>query len=145
MGGAYSFDGVLPVVDSSAFVHPDAVIIGDVIIAAGCYVGPAAVLRGDFGRIEIGAGANVQETCVIHSFPNRDVVVEELGQMIAGAPARVLRPPDRRRDRMEDARHEGVSGPRPQGGNRDCVRHAADDTGGKPPPCAGAGFRSAVN
>ena len=62
----YSIDGVVPVVDPTAFVHPSAVLIGDVIVGAGCYVGPAACLRGDFGHIEIRAGANVQDTCVLH-------------------------------------------------------------------------------
>ena len=69
MGGVYAFDEVVPVIDPSAFVHPDAVVIGDVIIGSQSYVGPGAVLRGDFGRIQIGNGANIQETCVVHSFP----------------------------------------------------------------------------
>lgn len=71
--------------DPAAFVHPDAVLIGDVIIAGGCYVGPGAILRGDFGRIKIGEGANIQETCVVHSFPGRDVVVEAMGHVGHGA------------------------------------------------------------
>ena len=60
----YSINGVTPVVDPSAFVHPSAVLIGDVIVGAGCYIGPCAALRGDFGRIEIRAGANLQDSCV---------------------------------------------------------------------------------
>ena len=56
----YSINGVTPVVDPEAFVHPTAVLIGDVIVRAGCYVGPAACLRGDFGHIELREGANVQ-------------------------------------------------------------------------------------
>lgn len=48
---AYEIDGVIPVVDRTAYVHPTAVLIGDVVIGAGCYVGPLASLRGDFGRI----------------------------------------------------------------------------------------------
>ena len=47
----YSIEGLVPVVDPGAFVHETAVLIGDVIISQGCYVGPNAVLRGDFGRI----------------------------------------------------------------------------------------------
>jgi len=81
----YSIDGVTPVVDPSAYVHPTAVLIGDVIVGPGCYVGPCASLRGDFGRIELHTGANVQDTCVIHSFPNHDVVVEENGHIGHGA------------------------------------------------------------
>lgn len=72
----YAYDGIVPVIDPGAFVHDAAVVIGDVIVGAGCYIGPGAVLRGDFGRIHIARGSNVQETCVIHSFPNLDVVLE---------------------------------------------------------------------
>jgi phenylacetic acid degradation protein len=81
----YANDGVVPVVDPSAYVHPSAVLIGDVIVGAGCYVGPCASLRGDFGRIVLHAGANVQDTCVLHSFPNHDVIVEENGHIGHGA------------------------------------------------------------
>jgi len=81
----YSIDGVVPVVDPSAFVHPTAVLIGDVIVGPHCYVGPCASLRGDFGRIVLGAGANVQDGCVIHGFPKQDTVVEENGHIGHGA------------------------------------------------------------
>jgi phenylacetic acid degradation protein len=66
-------------------VHPTAVLIGDVIIGAGCLVGPAAVLRGDIGRLELKAGSNVQDTCVVHCFPGKDVVVHENGHVGHGA------------------------------------------------------------
>jgi phenylacetic acid degradation protein len=81
----WSWDGIVPVIDPAAFVHPDATVIGDVIVAAGVYVGPQCVLRGDFGRIEIGEGANVQETCVVHTFPNLGVVVGPSGHIGHGA------------------------------------------------------------
>lgn len=81
----YSYDGVTPVVDPSSFVHNTAVIIGDVVIGPNCYVGPGAVLRGDFGRIVIAEGSNVQETCVIHSFPNQDVILERNSHIGHGA------------------------------------------------------------
>lgn len=81
----YAIDGVIPVVDPSAFVHPTAVLIGDVIIGPGCYVGPCACLRGDFGRVVLMAGVNVQDTCVIHGFPKQDTVVEENGHIGHGA------------------------------------------------------------
>ena len=77
MAKVYEMDGVIPVIDPTSFVHPDAVIIGDVIIGPCCYIGPCACLRGDLGRIMIGAGVNIQDTCVIHSFPEVDVIVEE--------------------------------------------------------------------
>jgi phenylacetic acid degradation protein len=81
----FAFEGVVPVVDPAAFVHPSAVLIGDVIIGARCYVGPCAVLRGDLGRLTMQAGSNVQDTCVLHSFPGYDVVIEEDGHIGHGA------------------------------------------------------------
>lgn len=81
----YSIEGVIPVVDPSAYVHPTAVLIGDVIVGADCYIGPCAVLRGDFGRIVLHRGANVQDTCVLHGFPSADTVVEENGHIGHGA------------------------------------------------------------
>jgi phenylacetic acid degradation protein len=81
----YSLDGLIPVVEPGAFVHPQAVLIGDVIVAAGCYVGPGASLRGDFGRIVMGAGSNVQDCCVLHSFPSKDTVLEQDAHVGHGA------------------------------------------------------------
>jgi phenylacetic acid degradation protein len=81
----YAIDGVVPVVDPSAFVHETAVLIGDVIVGPGCYVGPLASLRGDFGRIVLQAGSNLQDTCVMHGFPASDTVVEEDGHIGHGA------------------------------------------------------------
>ncbi|MDD2868555.1 transferase hexapeptide repeat family protein [Neomegalonema sp.] len=85
MGRVYSYDGIVPAIDPAAFVHPEAVVIGDVIIGPTVYVGPCAVLRGDFGRIILHEGCNVQETCVVHSFPGKDVIVEESGHIGHGA------------------------------------------------------------
>jgi phenylacetic acid degradation protein len=81
----YEIDGVTPVVHPTAFVHPSAVLIGDVMVGAGCYIGPAACLRGDFGRLDIRAGANVQDTCVLHAFPGHDTLIEENGHIGHGA------------------------------------------------------------
>jgi len=81
----YSLEGITPVVDPGAFVHETAVLIGDVIIAAGCYIGPNAVLRGDFGRIIVEQGANVQDTCVMHTFPGANCIVERDGHIGHGA------------------------------------------------------------
>ncbi|MDD3757166.1 MAG: transferase hexapeptide repeat family protein [Advenella sp.] len=81
MAQIFSFDGVIPVVDPSAYVHPAATLIGDVLIGPACYVGPGAVLRGDFGRIQLLAGANFQDNCVAHSFPDAEVLVEEEGHI----------------------------------------------------------------
>jgi phenylacetic acid degradation protein len=81
----FAINGVTPVVDPTAFVHPSAVLIGDVIVGARCYVGPVASLRGDFGRIEMRAGANIQDCCIMHGFPGTDTVVEEDGHIGHGA------------------------------------------------------------
>jgi phenylacetic acid degradation protein len=81
----WAINGVTPVVDPSSFVHASAVLIGDVIVGPGCYIGPAASLRGDFGRIELRAGSNVQDACVMHGFPGTDTVVEENGHIGHGA------------------------------------------------------------
>ncbi len=81
----WSINGVTPVVDATAFVHPSAVLIGDVLVGAGCYIGPCACLRGDFGRIDVRARANLQDCCVMHGFPGTDTVVEEEGHIGHGA------------------------------------------------------------
>lgn len=81
----YAIDGIVPVVDPRAFVHPTAVLIGDVIVGPGCYVGPCASLRGDFGRLILERGANLQDTCVMHGFPGTDTVVGEDGHIGHGA------------------------------------------------------------
>jgi phenylacetic acid degradation protein len=81
----YAIEDLLPVIDPSAHVHPSAVLIGDVWIGPGCYVGPCASLRGDFGRIVLHEGANVQDTCVLHGFPGADTVVEADGHIGHGA------------------------------------------------------------
>jgi len=75
MPQVYSIDGLVPVVHPSAFVHESAVLVGDVIVGARAYIGPCACLRGDFGRIVVEEGANVQDTCVLHGFPGKDTVV----------------------------------------------------------------------
>lgn len=81
----YSFDGITPVVHPSAYVHPTAILIGDVIVGQGCYIGPAASLRGDAGQVVIEAGSNVQDNCIAHSFPGAEMVVEAEGHIGHGA------------------------------------------------------------
>lgn len=82
---SYEFENVIPVVDETAFVHPTATLIGDVIIGPGCLVGPGASLRGDIGRIEMRAGSNVQDKCTVHCFPGKGVVIEEDGHVGHGS------------------------------------------------------------
>ena len=81
----YSLEGVVPVVDPSSFVHPQATLIGDVVIGPRCYVGPGASLRGDMGRIVIGEGSNVQDNCVLHTFPGKEVRLDEESHIGHGA------------------------------------------------------------
>lgn len=85
MAKVYSIDGIVPVIDPSSFVHEDAVLIGDVIVGPRCYIGPCASLRGDFGRIRLSEGVNIQDTCVLHSFPEVDVIIEKDGHIGHGA------------------------------------------------------------
>jgi len=85
MPNCFAIEDLIPVVDLTAYVHPTAVLIGDVIVGPRCYVGPAASLRGDFGRIVLRDGANVQDTCVIHGFPDSDTIVEIDGHIGHGA------------------------------------------------------------
>jgi phenylacetic acid degradation protein len=72
----YSFKGLIPVVDESAFVHPQACVTGNVIIGRHCYIGPGAALRGDWGQIIIEDGCNVQENCTVHMFPGVTVLLK---------------------------------------------------------------------
>ena len=81
----YAIDGITPVVHPTAYVHPSAVLIGDVIIGANVYIGPGASLRGDFGRLIVERGANLQDGCCMHGFPGTDTVIEENGHIGHGA------------------------------------------------------------
>jgi phenylacetic acid degradation protein len=85
MANCFAIEDLIPVIDPTASVHPAAVLIGDVIIGPRCYVGPAASLRGDFGRITLREGANVQDTCVIHGFPDSDTIIDIDGHIGHGA------------------------------------------------------------
>ncbi|MCP4329297.1 MAG: transferase hexapeptide repeat family protein [Alphaproteobacteria bacterium] len=77
----YTFKGRTPEVDHTSYVHPTAVLIGDVVIGRQCYIGPGASLRGDFGRIVLEDGTNIQDNCVLHCFPDRSVTVEADGHI----------------------------------------------------------------
>lgn len=81
----YAFKGFIPVVHETAFVHPQAVVTGDVVIGAHVYIGPGAAIRGDWGSVIIEDGANVQENCTLHMFPGKEVVLEEAAHIGHGA------------------------------------------------------------
>jgi len=73
----YEFKGFKPVIDESAFIHPLATVTGNVIIGKNVYIGPSAAIRGDFGKIIIEDGCNVQENCTVHMFPGETVTLKE--------------------------------------------------------------------
>lgn len=81
----YEFNGIRPVAHPSSFVHPQAVVTGDVQIGKDCYIGPGAALRGDWGRIIIQDGCNVQENCTIHMFPGVTVTLKKGAHIGHGA------------------------------------------------------------
>lgn len=73
----YEFEGRFPSVPGSTFVHPQAAIIGNVQLGEGCFVGPGAAIRGDFGRIVIGNGTNIQDNCIIHADIDAEAIIGE--------------------------------------------------------------------
>lgn len=81
----YEFQGYVPVVHPSAFVHPQAAVTGNVVIGRDVYVGPGAAIRGDWGGVVIEDGCNVQENCTVHMFPGVTVVLEESAHIGHGA------------------------------------------------------------
>lgn len=81
----YQFSEFIPVVHPSAFVHPAAVVTGNVVIGKDVYIGPGAMLRGDWGGIIIEDGCNVQENCVIHMFPGVTVLLKNGAHIGHGA------------------------------------------------------------
>ena len=81
----YSFNGFIPVVKESSFIHPLASVIGNVLIGENVYVGPSAVIRGDWGQIIIEDGCNIQENCTIHMFPGTSVTLKKGAHIGHGA------------------------------------------------------------
>jgi phenylacetic acid degradation protein/carnitine operon protein CaiE len=81
----YSFKEFTPVIHESSFVHPQAAVTGHVIIGKDCYIGPGAALRGDWGKIILEDGCNVQENCTIHMFPGITVLLRQGSHIGHGA------------------------------------------------------------
>jgi carbonic anhydrase/acetyltransferase-like protein (isoleucine patch superfamily) len=81
----YKFQGYIPVIHESSFIHPQSAITGNVIIGKHCYIGPGAALRGDWGQIIIEDGCNIQENCIIHMFPGVTVLLKEGAHIGHGA------------------------------------------------------------
>ena len=85
MANVFEYDGYVPVIDPTAFIHPNANVIGNVVIGKDVYIGPGAAIRGDIGEIIIEDGCNVQENCTIHMFPGITVVLERDAHIGHGA------------------------------------------------------------
>lgn len=85
MPNIFEFNGYKPVIDRSAFIHPNATVTGNVIIGKNVYIGPGAAIRGDWGQIIIEDGCNVQENCTIHMFPGTTVLLKEAAHVGHGA------------------------------------------------------------
>ncbi|MEZ4801843.1 MAG: transferase hexapeptide repeat family protein [Gelidibacter sp.] len=81
----YAFNGYIPVVHESSFVHPLAAVTGNVIIGKNCYIGPGAAIRGDWGQIILEDGVNVQENCTVHMFPGKSITLKESAHVGHGA------------------------------------------------------------
>ncbi|HCT53170.1 MAG TPA: gamma carbonic anhydrase family protein [Balneola sp.] len=81
----YSYKNYKPVIHESAYIHPLAAVTGNVIIGKDVYIGPGAAIRGDWGKIVIKDGCNVQENCTIHMFPGVTVTLEEGAHVGHGA------------------------------------------------------------
>ncbi len=81
----YEFNGIKPVIHQTAFIHPQAAVTGNVIIGKDVYIGPGAAIRGDWGKIVIEDGCNVQENCTIHMFPGVTVLLKEAAHIGHGA------------------------------------------------------------
>ncbi|HSN10071.1 MAG TPA: transferase hexapeptide repeat family protein [Hanamia sp.] len=81
----YQFKQHVPVIHESSFIHPQAAVTGNVIIGKNVYIGPGAAIRGDFGKIIIEDGCNVQENCTIHMFPGVTVLLKENAHIGHGA------------------------------------------------------------
>lgn len=81
----YQFKNFIPVIHESSFIHPLSAVTGNVIIGKKVYIGPGAAIRGDFGKIIIEDGCNVQESCTIHSFPGVTVILKENAHIGHGA------------------------------------------------------------
>lgn len=85
MANIFEFNGYKPVIDSSSFIHPNATVTGNVVIGANVYIGPGAAIRGDWGKIIIEDGCNVQENCTIHMFPGTIVILKSGAHVGHGA------------------------------------------------------------
>ena len=81
----YAYQGIIPVVDPASYVHPLASLIGDVFVGPGCFIGPGASLRGDFGRIVVEGDSSIQDNVTVHANQLRDTVIRRGATIAHGA------------------------------------------------------------
>jgi len=81
----YAYQGIVPVVDPTSYVHPLASLIGDVIVGPGCFIAPGASLRGDFGRIVVEGDSSIQDSVTVHANQLRDTVIRRGATIAHGA------------------------------------------------------------
>lgn len=71
----YQFEDRIPSIGQDTYVHPSASIIGDVSIGEGCWIGPGACIRGDYGRVIIGNCTSIEENVVVHARPGEQTTI----------------------------------------------------------------------
>lgn len=71
----YQFEDRIPSIGRDTYVHPSASIIGDVSIGEGCWIGPGACIRGDYGRVIIGDCTSIEENVVVHARPGEQTTI----------------------------------------------------------------------
>lgn len=81
----YAYQGIVPVVHPTSYVHPLASLIGDVIVGPGCFIAPGASLRGDFGRIIVEGDSSIQDSTTVHANTLRDTVIGRGATIAHGA------------------------------------------------------------
>lgn len=81
----YEYEGYIPVIHETAYIHPQASVIGNVVIGPHVFVGSGAAIRGDIGKVVIEEGCNVQENCIVHMFPGKTVTLQKMAHIGHGA------------------------------------------------------------
>ncbi len=71
----YQFEDRTPTIGKDTYIHPSASVIGNVSIGEGCWIGPGACIRGDYGRIVIGHGTSIEENVVVHARPDEQTII----------------------------------------------------------------------
>ncbi len=70
-----SFEGKRPRIGAGTYIHPAADVFGDVEVGKGCWIGPGARLRGDYGTIRVGSHTSIEDNCVIHARPGETCTI----------------------------------------------------------------------